>query len=698
MSPLLANRKGNVWAVSLFFAGSLLVLFLFFSSFFGGIDNWFHDLWLAARLKINSASAGSLAILRQFTPTKPVDEEITIILIDDRSILGLPGLFQGDREIYSRAVRQLTKFQPKVIGLDVFFPAPSEDYPESDEDLVAAVKESGKTVIKSFRRDDRRMTPPFPALARAAVAAPTYFKQHRDEAVRSVSLAFTNETGKTILSFQAEVFRIFSGLDSDNISISDDFMNCQQQSGLQAIPLVSREFMLLNYDIFPRSFRTFSFYDLLNDKIPEEAIKGKAVLVGAASSMTEEKYFTPIKGNEYSPYLNALVLRNLLNQSYLNRPPLWQGTLLAVSLLLLLLAVLPFLHPIPALALCLLITASLLSVSFWALTVHSQLVDISAGIFAVIATFIFAFGRRYYSELSEKLRIKTAFQHYVTASVVNEILKNPSKLNLHGEERNLTIFFSDIEGFTALSEGMSPLDVVSLLNEYLTAMTEIIFKFDGLLDKYEGDAIMAVFGAPVDQKDHAIRACRCALENQRILKKLREKWKSEGRPEIKVRIGINTGLVVVGNMGSTMRFDYTVIGDNVNLAARLETGNKLFNTEILVSEETATLAESAVVSRCLAKLKVAGKKNQVKVYEVLADRLSYDCLTIERALQAKSVYESALAEIEARNFAAAEKILADYLKDNAEDKPAKALHNKVKGFLIVPPPAGWENIVTQDLK
>jgi len=698
MSAFFLNRKGNVWAVSLFFAGSLLVLFLAFNSFFAGIDNWLHDLWLASRLKINSAQAGKMSGLRQLTPTRPIDEEITVILIDDRSILGIPGLFQGDREIYASAVRQLAKFQPRVIGLDVFFPAPSEDYPESDAELVSAVKEAGNTVLRAFRRDDRRMTPPFPALARATVTAPTYFKQHRDEAVRSVSLAFTNEAQKTVLSFQTEVFRIFKGLDHDNFDISGGSMFCQQQTGLQTIPLVNGEFMLLNYDVFPRSFRTFSFYDLLHDKIPEEAIRGKAVLVGAASSMTEEKHFTPIKGNEYSPFLNAITLRNLLNQSYLTPPPAWQGTVLAVSLLLLLLAVLPFLNPVPAVILCLLITGSLLLASFLAMTIENLMLDVSASIFATALTFIFAFGRRYYAELSEKMRIKTAFQHYVTASVVNEILKNPSKLNLHGEERNLTIFFSDIEGFTALSEGMSPLDVVSLLNEYLTAMTEIIFKFDGLLDKYEGDAIMAVFGAPVDQKDHAIRACRCALENQRILKKLREKWKSEGRPEIKVRIGINTGLVVVGNMGSTMRFDYTVIGDNVNLAARLETGNKLFNTEILVSEETAMLAESAVISRYLAKLKVAGKKNQVKVYEVLADRLSYDSLTLEQAMVSKTAYESALAEVEARNFAEAEKILADYLKENPLDRPAKALHSKIKGFLIVPPPPGWENVVTQDLK
>lgn len=692
------NKNGKA-AANLIFAGVLLLFVFLFNGLFAALDNWLQDIWLKARLRINSASASSLAFLRTWTPVKPLNEEITVILIDDRSILGVPGLFQGDREVYAEAVRKLNRLAPKVIALDVFFASPLEDAPEIDQEIVDAVKESGRVVLRAFRRDDRRMTPPFPALSRAAVSAPTFFRHHRDEAIRSVSMAFTNETGKTILSFQAEVFRRFYGLDPELISIADNELCYQLPDGQIRIPLVNDEFMLLNYDLPPRSFRTISFFDFFNGTIPEEAIRNKAVIIGAASSMTEEKLFTPISGNEYSPFLNAIALRNMLNQEWLAPAAKWQGAFLALSLLLVFMFVIfNHLQPLPSLIVTLLTIPGLLAGSFVSMTLYGKQTDVSAAILSVVASLMFSIGRRYYLEMSEKTRIKTAFQHYVTASVVNEILKNPSKLNLHGEERNLTIFFSDIEGFTALSEGMSPLDVVSLLNEYLTAMTHIIFKYDGLLDKYEGDAIMAVFGAPVDQKDHAIRACRCALQNQKALRQLRAKWKSEGKPEIRARIGINTGVVVVGNMGSTMRFDYTVIGDNVNLAARLETGNKLFNTEILVSQETATLAESAIISRCLARLKVAGKTNLVNVYEVLADRADTDLDLIKNAEEARSAYESAATELLARNFPAAEKILAEYLPGHPDDKPAKALHSRIKGFMIVPPPAGWENVITQDYK
>ena len=337
-------------------------------------------------------------------------------------------------------------------------------------------------------------------------------------------------------------------------------------------------------------------------------------------------------------------------------------------------------------------------ISFACLLFFNTQFDIIAILVATDLAFLYMIGKRYYAEYSEKKHIKSAFQHYVTASVVNEILKDPTKLNLHGEERNLTIFFSDIEGFTTLAEGMSPLDVVSLLNEYLTAMTDIIFEFDGLLDKYEGDAIMAVFGAPVDMTDHATRACRCALKNQKVLNTLRDKWHNEGKPEMRVRIGINTGVVVVGNMGSTMRFDYTVIGDNVNLAARLEGANKIFNSSILVSEDTAKLAEAKVISRKVATMKAIGKSNYTNVYELLADKISDSATEIEAAYKAKEAYENANKFLEERNFAEAEKILGVYLKDNPKDEPAKILYNKVKGFLLIPPPPDWVNIVKQEEK
>ena len=675
------------------------MVILLFSGFFEQIDTWLHDNWLEARLSLSKSSDSNQSFFSGFFPVANNNDDVVVVVIDDRSILGIPGLYQGNRSIYAQALRNLTACSPAAIALDVFFAAPSGEDPDQDADLIDAISTSGKVVLRAFRRDDKRMTPPFPELARSTVSAPTYFKTHRDKSIRSVSLVFASESEKTIPSFQAELLRTFMGLPADTIEFSSNAMLCRLPNQSFSVPLLNNEFMLLNYDVPLRSFKTVSFFDVYNGQIAPEDFKNKAIIIGFANSMTEEKLFTPISGNEFSPFLNAIVFRNLINRSYLTPPAPLQGKVVAIIVLaVFMLGVFRYLQPVSFLFMSILAVPALLAYSMLSLTLYSKLVDVAASIFAIIASLVFTVGKKYYTELSEKLRIKTAFQHYVTASVVNEILKNPAKLNLHGEERNLTIFFSDIEGFTSLSEGMSPLDVVSLLNEYLTEMTDIIFKFDGLLDKYEGDAIMSVFGAPIDQKDHAIRACRCAIENQKALARLRNKWKTEGKPEIKARIGINTGVVVVGNMGSTMRFDYTVIGDNVNLAARLETANKLFNTEILVSEETANLAESVIISRFLTKLKVIGKSNAVNVYEVLADRNDTDKNALALAEKAKKAYESAQTNLNNRNFAEAEQILTAYLAEHPDDKPARSLHSRVKGFLIVPPPPGWENIVNQDLK
>ncbi|MBU1106712.1 MAG: adenylate/guanylate cyclase domain-containing protein [Candidatus Riflebacteria bacterium] len=693
------RRQGRIATDSILLFCVSVAFIIIFSGFFARLDNWLHDNWLDLRLKLRVRSSGSQSLMNALFPVDEPSRDIVVVTIDDRSILGIPGLFQGNRRIFAQAIKNLSACKPRVIALDVFFAANSTEDQSQDTELAKAVGEAGNVVLRAYRRDDRRMTLPYPELSRSGTPAPSYFRSHRDESIRSVSMKFTSEAGKTTPSFQTEVIRQFYGLKPGDVQFSDNKLILELKGQQIHLPLSGGEYLWLNYDNPTRAYQTISFYELYNNSFPHEGLKDKLVIIGYANSMTEEKFFTPLGGNDFSPYLNALVFRNLLNKSALAPP----DRMVTVGLAAILLAVFLFIiftyfNPVAFVIISFVTIAGLIGCSLASLTLYKTLLDVTPAVSLLLIALSYTIGKKYYFELSEKLRIKHAFQHYVTASVVNEMLKDPSKLNLHGEERILTIFFSDIEGFTSLSEGMSPLDVVSLLNEYLSEMTEIIFKYDGLLDKYEGDAIMAVFGAPIDQKDHAIRACRCALENQKALARLREKWRKEGKPEIKARIGINTGVVVVGNMGSTMRFDYTVIGDNVNIAARLETANKLFQSEVLVSEATATLAESAIMSRRLGKLKVAGKDKQVYVYEVLAEQTDSDKVYLEKAVACKTAYDLCQAALDIRDFAEAERLLANHLAKHAYDNPARILHNRIKGFLIVPPPPGWENIITQESK
>jgi len=231
----------------------------------------------------------------------------------------------------------------------------------------------------------------------------------------------------------------------------------------------------------------------------------------------------------------------------------------------------------------------------------------------VIITFITIVVYRVMTEERDKARIRNMFGKYVSPSVVDQILDNPPELG--GIDKELTVFFSDIRGFTTLSESMTPQELVNHLNVYLTAMTDIIMEGEGTLDKYEGDAIMCFWGAPIPQEDHALRACRCALRQLLALEKLNESWPEEKR--LQIGIGINSGIMTVGNMGSLGRMDYTIMGDSVNLGARLEGTNKQYGTHVIISENTYGLVQDHVIVRELDNIRVKGKNKPVLIYELL---------------------------------------------------------------------------------
>jgi adenylate cyclase len=222
----------------------------------------------------------------------------------------------------------------------------------------------------------------------------------------------------------------------------------------------------------------------------------------------------------------------------------------------------------------------------------------------------------YWAEGRQKAFIKQAFRHYLSGEVIDKIIRDPKHLQLGGEKRELTIMFTDLAGFSTFSERLGPVELTTLLNDYLTEMTDIIMEEGGTLDKYEGDAIIAFWNAPLGQPDHAVRACRAALRCQRRLAELRDMFQQRTGAVLRMRVGLNTGDVVVGNMGSRKRFNYTILGDAANLASRLEGANKAFGTETMVSGTTWEKASAHFRGRKLADLRVVGRKTAVPVYEL----------------------------------------------------------------------------------
>jgi adenylate cyclase len=291
----------------------------------------------------------------------------------------------------------------------------------------------------------------------------------------------------------------------------------------------------------------------------------------------------------------------------------------------------------------------------------------------------------------ERSFIKGAFARYVPEKVVDTLLGTPEMLKLGGEERVMSVLFSDLAGFTTLSEKMTPAELVHLLNQYLTEMTDIVLDEGGIIDKYEGDAIMAEFGAPLPLQDHADRAVRAGLRMQRRLKELREIWKTQGLPELRCRVGINTGSMIVGNMGSNQVFDYTVIGDAVNLASRLEGANKRYNTHLMISESTlGYLTPGLFRVRVLDVIKVKGKTKAVKVFEVIGGNAE----PVDPQDSAYfAAYETAFERYLSRDFDAAREKFHQALSLRPDDPASKDMLDRMDGLDPQQLPPDWDGSI-----
>jgi adenylate cyclase len=284
--------------------------------------------------------------------------------------------------------------------------------------------------------------------------------------------------------------------------------------------------------------------------------------------------------------------------------------------------------------------------------------------------------------------LKQEFSTVLAPTVVDQLLVNPALAGLGGAERELTVMFSDIRGFTTMSEKLSPEGLTQFLNEYLTPMTDILIRHEGTLDKYMGDAIMAFWGAPIEQKDHAKRACVTAVEMCEKLAELKVKWRAEGKPEIDIGIGLNSGLMRVGFMGSARMRNYTLLGDNVNLGSRLEGTNKNYGTHIIVSETTFKAAADAIHGRWLDAVRVKGKKEPVNIYEVIGK----GPLSPSMAVVVQS-FEQGLRLYQAQRWDEAEaKFKAAIAARGGNDPPSDVYLERIEHFRHEPPPPNWDGV------
>ncbi|MFH1674891.1 MAG: adenylate/guanylate cyclase domain-containing protein [Pseudomonadota bacterium] len=465
--------------------------------------------------------------------------------------------------------------------------------------------------------------------------------------------------------------------------------------GTLTIPTTEDGWFIIDYRGGAKTFPHISVSDILKQNVAPGTFQDKIVVVGATATGIYDHRVTPFS-NVYSGLeIHANVINNILHQQFLHRPN-WAGLfdMAAIVLLGLFLGlILMILRPVTGVLAAVTLFLAYLWLCRYLFVYQGALLNVTYPSAVLIVVYVNITMFKYATEERQKRWMRNAFSYYLSSSVVNDIVRQPERLKLGGEKKELSILFSDIRGFTAISEGLTPEALVHFMNKYLTAMTDVVFEYEGLLDKYIGDAIMAVFGAPVPQSNHAERACRTALGMLEALKELRSRWDSQNIPYIDIGIGINTGPMVVGNMGSDRRFDYTVMGDSVNLGSRLEAANKTYGTNIIISEFTYTYVSPLFTCRELDLVRVKGKSEPIRIYELIGVSD-----VPQNMIDLIGQFTLGLEKYKKQEWNEAIKYFSNALNILPTDAPSQLYSHRCETLKLNPPGDDWDGVFTMTTK
>ena len=666
------------------------------------------------------------------------DSPIIILAIDDQSDESTPSRWPWPREYFAHVIENLIEAEVKAIGIDVIFEqadfSPGGEI--SDQRFAEVIGQhdnvvlAGKLIVPPGRADIITLVPPYEKFTNSGVSwGLVSFDLDEDGFYRRYLVGQTY-SDQVYGSFAAELLKIYADLDP-NIVIEDN--EDHFVVGPYSIPKINSYSSIINYvgpsGTFPRysfdavlddiDFDLIDDYDLdsFDDPGDEELglppglllsgkLKDKIILIGSTVVEHHDDFPTPflqthddeghlVQSLTYGVEIHANMLQMILSENYLfSLSYMWEILLLVLLsvLIFLITRYLPTFGGVFAIVLLLVLYFASAFVIFgqW-----NTIIQMSTPILVILFTFGGHTIYRYVLSQHEKKMITGAFAHYVPAKVVSQILADPKKLALGGDERVVTVMFTDVAGFTSISERLKPAELVKLLNEYLTEMTDIVLAHDGIIDKYEGDAIMAEFGVPVHYDNHAFMACKTAVEMQKKLKKLREKLRKEGRPELRARIGINTGEVIVGNMGSRDVFDYTVMGDPVNLGSRLEGANKFYGTDIMISEFTYKYIKDDFYTRELDLIKVKGKDEPIKVFQLITSKKDN---VSDNFLKMLDVYDKGIQHYKVQEWNEAIDSFESCLNMVPEDPPSVEYRSRCIEYKFNNPGPEWDGITVMTEK
>ncbi len=624
------------------------------------------------------------------------DSRVTVIAIDDASIKQI-GQFPWPRSVYARLFRKLDQLGVQVAAVDVLFMDRST--PSEDAALIEATAGARMKIIHAVGEDtnilDRHVfVHPFAALRKASrhFGGVSQWLLDPDGAVRWTFLMYGEDKSdpskwlsdpNRVPSLGLKAVALLEGRSPDEYVRERNalYMNLRGEAlkivGKTTRDGVSEDLVLPDYGI-ARIPAWKILYNQL-DEAQRKALKGGIALIGSTALGAYDHY--PSAFSEMTPgvEVHANVIDNLLNDRELR----WHSrrwTALAILAFSLLAAWVLNLGPMAATGIVLAVLAAWVGFDY-KLFRGLRVLEFTAPTLSLAGTFAVLIIRKTLLENREKRFIKHTFGQFVAPEVVDDLVKDPAKVKLGGEKRDMTVLFLDIAHFTTISERMTPEALIQFLNKYLSALSEVIHVHKGVVDKYIGDCIMAFWNAPLEQKDHRTQACVAAVECMEALRELNKTLDPALPERPAIRIGLNSGEMTVGLTGSKQKLQYTVIGDEVNLASRLEGANKFFGSDIMVSESCFNGAKASVEGRVLGEVRVVGKSIPIRVYELLGKRGQLS----PQWQKALPLYEKGLELFLKGDFAGSHAAFGDVLKVIPEDKPSKLYYNRSHDYANIPP-------------
>lgn len=641
------NRKTN--AVLL---GILSAIFIFgFTSFFKATYDKFERATYDVRF-----------LLRRYGATTEI-KDIVIVDIDEKSLERL-GRFQNWPRLYhSIIVDYINAGGASIIGFDILFSESDrikddiiklfrkkklkDEYSSAelvlenytfDEDLAEVAEKWGNIYFAFHFPGGQKESGTNEALEKFSYTFSYPFLEHSNillpiDVLTSVakgigSINFTPDPDGVIrsiplfLSYNGKCFSTFGlQIAADRLKVEKGNINVSSRGYVLIkdlkIPIDKNGKMVINYRGTPRTFTTISYSDVFLERVPKEYFKDKIVLVGASAVGLGDTKPTPLARAFPGVEIHANVIHNILSGDFIVRNRIYVVFLIILALSIIISFISLFLRPIVSGFSMFFVILLFLGFAYLLFAYNNTWIEVVRPLYVIILSYVVTGAYRYVGLESDKRRVKKLFSRFVSGEIVSQLIKNPDKLTLGGERKELTVLFSDIRDFTSMSEKMPPEDVVSMLNEYFSVMTEIILRNRGTVDKFVGDGIMAVYGAPIHSNNHILQAIKTAIKMRDSMIELNKKWASSKSKGFKIGITINSGEMVVGFIGSQKRLEYTVIGDSVNISERLQSLCKKHNATIVISENTYKKIKDDVVAKDLGKIKLKGKEKKIRAYELV---------------------------------------------------------------------------------